>query len=118
VAAFLRRRPSLHWAAWFGLLTGFGEVVCLGVRKFLLHQPIYFGLHIVWMAPLANPIVFTIVWLLLAAMRIDSLRVKAGVTTFLGLLGCALVFDGLKFYAAFPSDVKATKPYFACSYVR
>ena len=96
--AILRRRPSAHLAAWFGLLTGFGEVVCLGVRKFLLHQPIYFGLHIVWMSPLANLCLFTLVGLLLSALRIASRRVIAGLMTFLGLLGCALVFEGLKFY--------------------
>ncbi len=99
MAATLRLRPSLRLAAWFGLITGFGELVCLGVRKFLLSQPIYFGLHIVWMSPLANILLFTFVGLLLGATRIDSLRIKAGVMTFLGLLGCALVFDGLKFYA-------------------
>jgi len=90
---------SLQLAAWFGLLTGFGEVICLGVRKFLLHQPIYFGLHIVWMSPLANFCLFTLLGLLLGSLRINSLRVKASVMAFFGLLGCALVFEEVKVYA-------------------
>src|SRR5262245_18617241 len=90
---------SLHLAAWFGLLTGFSEVICLGVRKFLLRQPIYFGLHIVWMSPLANLCLFMLLGLLLGSLRVTSLRVKASVMAFFGLLGCALVFEGVKFYA-------------------
>jgi arylsulfatase A-like enzyme len=90
---------TLPSAAWFGLLTGFAEVICLGVRKFILRQPIYFGAHIVWMSPMANLCLFTLVGLLLGAMRIASPGFKAGVMAFLGLLGCALVFEELKFYA-------------------
>src|SRR5262245_5565750 len=93
------KKGGKHLAAWFGLLTGFGEVICLGVRKFLLHQPIYFGLHIVWMSPLANFCLFTLLGLLLDTLRITSLRVKASVMAFFGLLGCALVFEEVKFYA-------------------
>src|SRR5262249_53926776 len=99
MAAILRHRLSLHLAAWFGLLTGFGEVACLGVQKFLLHQPIYFGLHIIWMSPLANLCLFTLLGLLLSSLRISSLRVRASVMAFFALLGSALVFEGVKFYA-------------------
>src|SRR5262244_3750367 len=99
MATILRRRLSVHLAAWFGLLTGFGEVICLGVRKFLLRQPIYFGLHIVWMSPLANFCLFTLLGLLLSSLRINSLRVKASMMAFFGLFGCALVFDEVKAYA-------------------
>src|SRR5215510_311422 len=94
-----RDLPSIHLAAWFGLLTGFSEVICLGVRKFLLRQPIYFGLHIVWMSPLANLCLFMLLGLLLGSLRVTSLRVKASVMAFFGLLGCALVFEEVKVYA-------------------
>src|SRR5262249_24044922 len=93
------KKGGKHLAAWFGLLTGFGEVICLGVRKFLLHQPIYFGLHIVWMSPLANFCLFTLLGLLLGSLRINSLRVKVSVMAFFGLFGCALVFEEVKVYA-------------------
>src|SRR5262249_40352752 len=99
MVSILRRRLSLHLAAWFGLLTGVREVTCLGVQKFLLRQPIYFGLHIIWMSPLANLCLFTLLGLLLSSLRITSLRVKASVMAFFALLGLALVFEGVKFYA-------------------
>src|SRR5262249_19355761 len=63
------------------------------------HQPIYFGLHIIWMSPLANLCLFTLLGLLLSSLRISSLRVRASVTAFFALLGSALVFEGVKFYA-------------------
>jgi arylsulfatase A-like enzyme len=91
---------TLYLSAWFGLCAGFCEILCLGVQKYLLRQPIYFGLHIVWMAPLANMLLFFLIGLLLIAVRITSLRVKIGVMTFLGLLGCSLIFPQLKFYAS------------------
>src|SRR5215813_892234 len=93
------RQSIVCLAAWFGLCAGFGEVLCLGVQKFLLRQPIYFGLHIVWMAPLANFCLFLLLGLLFSAVGVASLRVRAGLMTFLGLLGCSLVFEQLKFYA-------------------
>src|SRR5262245_33886945 len=90
---------TMRLAAWFGLGAGFSEVVYLGVQKFLLRQPIYFSSHIIWMSPLANLRLFALHGLLFIAMGIASLRVKAGVMTFLALLGCSLVFQELKFYA-------------------
>lgn len=94
----------LRLAVWFGLLTGFGELGCLGVQKFLLHQLIYFGWHSVWMSPLANLCVFVIAglvyrlltwcWPPLAAAR----TVNSGFS-FLSLLSWGLLFPGLKLYA-------------------
>src|SRR5262245_59011717 len=74
-------QSTVYLAAWFGLCAGFGEVICLGIQKFLLRQPIYFSLHIVWMAPLANLCIFMLPGLLLSAIRVASLRVRAGVMT-------------------------------------
>jgi arylsulfatase A-like enzyme len=95
-----RDLSTLHLSVWFGLCAGFCELICLGVQKYLLRQPIYFGPHIVWMSPLANLLLFLSIGLLLIAFRITSLRVRAGAMIFLGLLGCFLIFPQLKFYAA------------------
>ena len=45
-------------ALWFGLITGVGEVLLRGVRRYLLHQFNYLGPYVVWMAPLVDVIVF------------------------------------------------------------
>jgi arylsulfatase A-like enzyme len=84
----------------FGLLAGFGEVVCLGIQKFLLHQPVYFGPHVVWMSPLANLCLFTLIGLIFGVAGVTALHVQVRVMAFLCLLGWALAFEQLKFYAA------------------
>jgi arylsulfatase A-like enzyme len=94
-----RYSAALRLAAWFGLIAGFCEVLCLGVQKFLLRQQIYFGPHVIWMSPLANLCLFLLIGLLLGAFKIGSPRAKVALMSFLGLLGCALVFPQLKFYA-------------------
>jgi arylsulfatase A-like enzyme len=103
--AYLQTLYILRLAVWFGLLSGFGELAGLGVQKFLLHQLIYFGWHIVWMAPLANLCVFVTVGLLYRALawrwpKLASLRKTTGLFVFLSLLSWALLFPQLKFYAA------------------
>ena len=99
--ANIRRSLSGLWLySSFGLLAGFGEVVCLGIKKFLLSQPIYFGSHVVWMSPLANLCLFTLIGLIFGGAGITALRVQVRVMAFLALLGWALVFEQLKFYAA------------------
>ncbi len=117
-AFFLRRRCDnsddvagnqgnhlLRLAAWFGLLTGLGELVCFGIQKFLLHQPIWFGRHIVWMAPLANLCLFVLLGLLFVALRrffprVVTLRNVVAVFTFLSVISWTLLFPDIKTYAA------------------
>src|SRR4030095_4431239 len=43
----------LYLAIWFAFATGFGEVLTLGLRKFLFQQVVNRGLDVIWMAPLS-----------------------------------------------------------------
>jgi len=92
-------------AACFGLLTGFGELLCFGIQKYLLHQLIWFGWHVVWMAPLANLILFVLIGLLVVALqklvpRLASRRNAIAFFTFLSVMSLAWLFPALKTYAA------------------
>ena len=105
VAEDLTTRSLLFLAAWFGLLTGWGELVVFGVQKFLLHQLIWFGRHIVWMAPLANLCLFLLLGLLVVVLRrlfprLVSLRNAVAAFTFLSVLSWAWLFPDIKAYAA------------------
>ena len=51
---------TLRLALWFGLLTGIGEVVLIAARKYVLHHLVFFGNEVVWMAPLADAILFVV----------------------------------------------------------
>jgi arylsulfatase A-like enzyme len=98
-----RQLPFL--AAWFGLLTGLGELAVFGLQKFLLHQLIWFGRHIVWMAPLANLCLFVGLGLLVALLqrffpRLISLRNVIAVFSLLSVLSWALLIPDIKMYAA------------------
>jgi arylsulfatase A-like enzyme len=44
---------TLYLAIWFAFATGFGEVLTLGLRKFLFQQGVNRGLDVIWMAPLS-----------------------------------------------------------------
>jgi arylsulfatase A-like enzyme len=44
---------ALYLAIWFAFATGFGEVLTLGLRKFLFQEVVNRGLDVIWMAPLA-----------------------------------------------------------------
>ncbi len=48
----------LRLAAWFGLLTGLGEVALLAIRKYLLHRFLFASMDSIWMAPLADTLLF------------------------------------------------------------
>ncbi len=97
-------RRILALAAWFGLLTGSGELVCFGIQKFLLHQLIWFGRHIVWMAPLANLCLFVLVGLVVMAVqrafpRLVSLRNTVAFFAFLSVVSWTMLFTEIKPYA-------------------
>jgi arylsulfatase A-like enzyme len=101
------RRPrtqALVLAVWFGLLTGFGEVSLLGLKKFYLGRVIRFGPHIVWMTPLADALIFLIPGLILFAIarrRPERYSPKAAnlVFAFLGFLSVLLMYYPLHLYA-------------------
>jgi len=87
-------------AAWFGLATGFGEVLSLGVRKFGFDRMLFLGRDIVWMAPLADLILFLALGLGLSIAgrlwpRLVSIRLAVGVLAFVGFLSLTLTYPRL-----------------------
>jgi arylsulfatase A-like enzyme len=97
--AFRRKRAFsyLLLAVWFGLLTGFGEVSLLSIKKFLLHQHIRFGPHIAWMTPLADLLLFSVIGLIIFGIawrwpRRVSLRGATLVFAFFGFLSLLLMY--------------------------
>ncbi len=54
------------WSAWFGILTGYLELVNLGFKKYVLGRLLLLGEHTLWLAPLADGALF----LLLGAMLV------------------------------------------------
>lgn len=56
-------------AAWFGALTGIGEVFLLGIKKYLLHQFVLLGPQVLWMSPLADMMIFVLLVSPLAAVN-------------------------------------------------
>lgn len=50
----------LWWAIWFGLLTGMAEVGMYALNKFVLGDIVPHSWHVIWMAPLANLILFLV----------------------------------------------------------
>jgi len=69
-AADERPLTTLRLALWFGLLTGLGEVALLAARKYLLHRLVLVSKEAVWMAPLADVILFLLAGILLIALRV------------------------------------------------
>ena len=59
----------LRLALWFGLLTGICEVGLLAIRKYALHRFLFVSMDSIWMAPLADAVLFLAAGVLLAAVR-------------------------------------------------
>ncbi len=91
-----RARPGpLALAVWFGLLAGFGELMLLAVRRFVLHRFLFIGRDVLWMAPAADVCIFAVVGLVFWAVsrlpqrpevRPVATGVLAGLTMFTLLL--------------------------------
>jgi glucan phosphoethanolaminetransferase (alkaline phosphatase superfamily) len=98
----LHARPIevLMVAAWFGMLTGFCEVLLRGIARFLLHRYIHLGPSVVWMAPLADLLLFAALGLLLLLLarrwpRVASLPSVLFVFVFIGSISLLLLVAGL-----------------------
>ena len=103
-AGFRQPAGLLLLAAWFGLLTGLGEVCLLAVKKFFLHRIIRLSPHVAWMAPVADLVFFAGFGLIFCLMarpwpRLVSLRMAAWAFAFLGFLSLLLMYDPLHLYA-------------------
>src|SRR5262245_51888728 len=95
----------LSMAVWFGLLTGMSQLVLRAILSIWLDRKVFFSLHVVWMAPLADATFFAAVggllWLLL--LRVSPARrmqVGAAVFAFLVVLSAYLLYPRLHWSAA------------------
>jgi arylsulfatase A-like enzyme len=103
-AHHVRGVAILLTAGWFGIVTGFAEVVLLGVKKFWMGQFIRFGQTVMWLAPLADVALFlgVAVILLLMAKRwpqMLSVRIVTLTFSFLSFLSLLLMYYPLHFVA-------------------
>jgi arylsulfatase A-like enzyme len=92
-------------AAWFGLITGLGEVSLRAVQKFLLGQRIFVSLHVIWMAPLADLFCFTILGSILVLIaqkwpKCMSMRIAVFLFALLSFSSPLLWYPKLHVYAA------------------
>src|SRR5262249_53298479 len=106
VPMYERSTSLLLVALWFALMAGLIEVVICGVRKMLLPQSIqHVSPHVVWMAPLVNVCLFSVIGLVLLLLirlwsRLSALRVSTFIFAFLACLSPLLMFvPSLHLYA-------------------
>lgn len=81
--------PVLLLALWFGMVTGFGEVIQLGFRRYIQDAFIFTGADVIWTAPLATGLFFVILFLPVAIgalffPRLITRARAAGLCIFLG----------------------------------
>jgi len=101
-----RSNGILILAIWFGLLTGLGEAVLLGIQKFRMGQVIRFGPNIVWMAPFADAVLFLIVGSIIILIGRLSGRLSKGLNRLaLGILAFLAFLSG--FYMYYPLQTYA-----------
>jgi hypothetical protein len=89
---------------WFGLLSGLCQVSILLFKKMVLHQSILFGPHVIWMAPLADAMlyaagaVFVVVfnWWRRSSLSLTGISVF----TFLLFLSVVSAYESLHILAA------------------
>ena len=94
----------LRLSVWFGLATGLTEVAIRASQKFVLGSFISVSPFVVWMAPLADVILFTIVGLIIFLVArfwtpLGSLRAVALVFASLAFAGPLIFFPRLGPYA-------------------
>jgi len=87
-------------ALWFGLLTGFGEVCLLGIKKLYLHQFVRVGPEILWMSALADALLFMAMGALLRPVaRWWGNGVWCGALAFLACLSWLMMYYPIQMYA-------------------
>ena len=90
---------------WIGLLTGFAEVIVLEMRLRVFRTLLNTSRHVVWMAPLVDAILFSLIGLVLALAhrrwpRIVTPARAVGVLAFVGVKGVLFLFPQLHSWAA------------------
>ncbi len=101
----IKKVTILLLAACSGTLTGLGEALLLGVQKILLQRAVFFGPRVVWMAAVADLLLFTVIGLLLLLLscrwpKLRSVRAAVSLFTFLALSSWLLIFPQIKWYAS------------------
>ncbi|MEO8294436.1 MAG: sulfatase [Gemmatimonadota bacterium] len=91
--------------AWLGLLTGLGELVFLAARKFIKHKFLFGSPDVIWMAPLANAVLFLVAGLLVLGLKAMfpsriTWRTAFGAYLFLASLALLLMYPPLSHLAA------------------
>jgi arylsulfatase A-like enzyme len=92
--AFDSPSSILLLSLWFGLLTGLGEVGMMGIRKYVLHRFLFLSMDSVWMAPLADVVLFLLAGSVLAILRrivpakirVPAVAILSGLSVFALLL--------------------------------
>ncbi len=92
-------------AAFFGLFTGLIEGPLLGVQKLLSARSLLLGPRVIWMAPVADLLLFVAVGLLLLVLsrrwrRARSAHVAMTVFGFMTSLSWLLIFPRIQWYAS------------------
>jgi hypothetical protein len=95
---------TLLIAAWFGLFTAFGELVILGVRRFLQNLFIQRGLFVIWTLPLTEVVLFGSLGLILFLLskkygRLAETDKPVFVFSFLAYLSILLMFPEIQVLA-------------------
>jgi len=94
----------IRLALWFGLWTGIAEVMLLAVKKLYLRHLIKIGSDVVWMAPLADSVLFLAVGIIFGVIARSRrgagvFRAATTVFVFLSVLSVALYESRLAWYA-------------------
>ncbi len=89
---------------WFGLLTGFAEVLAMALKLYVVGEFLTLSPHAVWMAPVVDAILFvgiTATLLLVRSLlpRFGAAEI-AGVLVFAGMVAVLLPFRGLHIAAS------------------
>lgn len=99
-------RPAgiLLLGIWFGIVTGCGELLFLAGRKFIRHKFLFMSPDVIWMAPLANAVLFLVVGLVLVGLSRIGLRrlgwrTAFGIYLFLATLAAVFMYPPLSRWA-------------------
>ena len=89
--------PFLVLGLWIGLLTGFAEALVLILRLYVIGEFLTLSRHAVWMAPLVDGVLFTLIAAVLWLLRrrvpgLITLPFLVGLLSFLGVVAILLPF--------------------------
>jgi hypothetical protein len=93
------------YAIWFGLLAGFGEAAIFVIRKFIRHTLLGLPLHVVWMAPLTDMILFVLMGLFVILLSLLWIKFRSFqsiilIFSFLTLLSVILAYPKIHWWAS------------------